>query len=330
MTNNNTKISLDDGIVIEYLVITPTMAKSILEKNVNRSLRPGRVKEYSDAMKAGQWQFNGDTIRLDRNDVLRDGQHRLEACIVANRSFPAVLITGLPPQTQSTMDTGSRRSIADTLKLAGEDHAVLLASVLNLVNFWETSGIMARQSFGALTANNAVDMVRRHEDIRYIVKKVAADKLHVIPSPSSFATAAYIIFESVKGDEAKRKRFDDFINGVMNGFGISGAFDPRAQLRNRFARIQQGTPGRDNEIAASVAWLTIRAWDSWVKDEEVTKLQIGGAIDFSFNKPEHWRTIPNDKIRFSRASNELRAKFGLPVEGIKKPITARSKAKAAA
>lgn len=323
MATANKKIVVGP-ISIEYLTMTPSMAKDILEKNQNRSLRVKRVREYSTALKNSEWQFNGDTIVIDKNDILRDGQHRLEACVSSGVEFDVILVRGVEPKSQTTMDSGSKRTISDTLELAGYDEPQQLAAALALLYYWETQGTLFRHADGALTANKAVAAAQRHPDIYKFIKLVKSDKLHTAPAPSSFIVALYLCHRGAKnlGEDAER-RFNNFTVGMIQGLGLDTAFDPRLQLRNRFQKMKEGEPGRDSLVAASVSWLTIRAWEYYFEEMEVTKFQIGSRADFTFAKHENWRDIPGDKLRFSLANEETLRAAGR----LKAPKTAKSERK---
>jgi len=99
-------------IVVE--TITPEKASSWLAtESPNRRLSEGTVAAYARVMKEGKWQLNGEAVQFDDQGRLLNGQHRLNACIVANTSFNAVVVRGLAPETQRTMDDPRRRSIND-------------------------------------------------------------------------------------------------------------------------------------------------------------------------------------------------------------------------
>ena len=67
----------------DAITITPDEAKRLLEQD-NRNFRKvsrGEVAKYTNSMKEGKWRFNGDSIALDASGLVKDGQHRLIACM---------------------------------------------------------------------------------------------------------------------------------------------------------------------------------------------------------------------------------------------------------
>ena len=67
----------------DAITITPDEAKRLLEQD-NRNFRKvsrGEVAKHINSMKEGKWRFNGDSIALDASGLVKDGQHRLIACM---------------------------------------------------------------------------------------------------------------------------------------------------------------------------------------------------------------------------------------------------------
>ena len=60
--------------------ITPKDAADLLKLNTdNRSQRKGNIERIKRDIKNGQYLLNGDTIVISTENVLLNGQHRLEA-----------------------------------------------------------------------------------------------------------------------------------------------------------------------------------------------------------------------------------------------------------
>lgn len=102
-------------------IITPAKAKMYLERNTNnRHISPKSVAHYSRQMDIGAWKFNGDTIRFLENNVLADGQHRLESIIKTGKPMKCIIVTGLDKDCMSTIDTGRSRRVGDHLRIYGK------------------------------------------------------------------------------------------------------------------------------------------------------------------------------------------------------------------
>lgn len=98
--------------------MTPNLCSEMLTRNpVNRKVDHRLVNQYARDMIAGDWQLNGETICIDWNGCLIDGQHRCLAGIKADKEFETILVTGLPPQSKETIDGGKKRTYGDRLKM---------------------------------------------------------------------------------------------------------------------------------------------------------------------------------------------------------------------
>lgn len=120
---------------MEYkeVVITPEMAKKILENNViNRTLKPHRIKLYAEEMKSGRWQLNGEDIHISKSGNLLDGQHRLLAIIEAGVPVKIGIKTNVSDDV-SIYDRGTPRSTSDILSFRGMDKTLASKTVVSVV-----------------------------------------------------------------------------------------------------------------------------------------------------------------------------------------------------
>ena len=104
----------------EFVNLTPDMAIYILANRNKRNRSIGRdfVKKLYREMVSGRWVgANGQSISIDWNGDLVDGQHRL--CAVYNSNLPFVevnFVSGLDPESFTTIDQGKKRSFTDHLQ----------------------------------------------------------------------------------------------------------------------------------------------------------------------------------------------------------------------
>jgi hypothetical protein len=86
--------------------MTPEKARRLLRKNnSNRTLRPYHVNRIKKLILNGRWRFNGDSIKVDWDGNLQDGQHRLQAIAESNQSCLVVFVTGVDKDAFATIDT---------------------------------------------------------------------------------------------------------------------------------------------------------------------------------------------------------------------------------
>ena len=98
------------------VTISPKMAAAMLgTSSGNRKMRMGYVERLADAMRRGEWRLTNQGIGFDTSGALRDGHHRLSACVRSGVSIRAMLVLGMPETAYQVIDTGATRSYADRL-----------------------------------------------------------------------------------------------------------------------------------------------------------------------------------------------------------------------
>jgi len=103
------------------MTVTPEIAAAWLDSNFgrNRRIDSAVVRHYAEQMRSGKWRYNGDTIKIDTDGNLQDGQHRLSACIVSGRPFDTLVVTGVPVESYITQNTGKPQQAGDVMRLNG-------------------------------------------------------------------------------------------------------------------------------------------------------------------------------------------------------------------
>lgn len=115
--------------ITSVVKVDPALAAEWLTHNTNnRPIRPAVLASYVRDMQAGRWQLTGEAIKFATDGTLLDGQHRLEAVVRSGATVQMFVISGLSPHTREVMDTGSKRTTADALKMNGENNSVALAA----------------------------------------------------------------------------------------------------------------------------------------------------------------------------------------------------------
>lgn len=122
---------------VEYLEITPQMAKEFLGKSEgNPRWKDGRkivniqsVSRIERDIREGNWHPGNNTIAFDANGVLVDGHHRLMAIERAGITVPSVVVWGVDEAGQRHIDDGARRSDAQRI---GVDTTLAAVPVVGL------------------------------------------------------------------------------------------------------------------------------------------------------------------------------------------------------
>ena len=123
--------SLLKGVKTRVDFVTPQMAESYLSHNTeNRKINNGTVRRYYNDIINGKWVLNGEPIVIDRDGVLRNGQHRMMAVVKAGKAIPTVIVEGVDPAAFRSMDTGHLRTPADVLRIDNVPYADVVASII--------------------------------------------------------------------------------------------------------------------------------------------------------------------------------------------------------
>lgn len=246
--------------------ITPDQAFLILtERNPrNRNLRPQHVERYAEAMRRGEWQLNGETLKFDTRENLIDGQHRLAAVVEAGAPQRFMVVRGLAPETQDTVDDGSARTHGDVLAIHGERNANVLASAARNIYAYELIGIPIAHELPQMsrpTKQQILTVLDRHPDMRAATNK----KGILVLSGSQVSTLRYL-FRTVNAEQA-----DEFLALLHSGEGLASD-DPVLALRNRLIASQMATSRLPAKL---VVGYTIRGFNAWRRGERLQRLQWG-------------------------------------------------------
>lgn len=114
------------------ITITPDLAEHILVNvsDTNRARRGASVRKYADDMANGRWRLTGDTIKFGKAGLLRDGQHRLAACVRAGVPFSTFVAFGIDDDAFVAMDIGRNRKGDDTFTIASVPNATTCAAAV--------------------------------------------------------------------------------------------------------------------------------------------------------------------------------------------------------
>lgn len=259
----NTKVAPEPKA--EYETWTPAMAETALQKNmINRTLRPTKVDQYARDMLAGRWNHSAPIV-FDSEGKLIDGQHRLNAQIKADMKMTWLVVRGVPPETQTTIDTGINRSIADILHFGGEKTPQLLAAVSRLAHLIANGRIKTGRY--AVSVEEIMKTLDDHPEIRLSTEIASwARTKGMTPIMPSVLGAAHWMIARVNGvNEANA-----FIHRIAT---LSGEEEgsPVLALARRANEIK-----RQQQRVATKDWLAmvIKAWNYDAINKKVSKLAI--------------------------------------------------------
>ena len=242
--------------------ITPKVAESLLANNKgNRPLNPRVVDRYAADMAAGAWQTNGEPIIVGSDKRLLDGQHRLHAVIKSGVAIEALLVTGIDPEAQRTIDTGFKRGNADHLSMLGIKNATKTASTCRLLFAWEQYRPLGNSPPRPPSVHEMLAVMDRWPCITEAIRLsdlCGKNRNGVHPS-----TLCLFLTLAVSADEGNGNA-EMFVRQFAYGAGLDIG-DPVLHLRNHLtSQLARSIKVIKNQ---HLAWLT-QAWEAFLQGRE--------------------------------------------------------------
>lgn len=264
----------------EIVTVTPERAEELLAHNThNRHIKKSNLQKVTRALVNGEWQLNGEAVKIAVDGTILDGQHRLVAVQQTGVPMKTLLIRGLPNETQETMDTGSPRSAADVLRLRNEENGVILAAIAKKVRLASVYGLKAAVSNSYVVTSS--EIVRTVEDLPHL-REVAKQGMKVAANTGLSGSLAGLLIHTFTGiDETDAAFFfERLITGEMLEQG-----HPIYELRKQLTLVKAI---RGQKSQAYVAAIAIKAWNKYRDGEKVSllKFTVGGASPEAFPEPK--------------------------------------------
>jgi hypothetical protein len=281
---------------VETTEITPDLAKEWMDRHArvvagNRAANGGKARDnrpvrwddvdgYARDMKAGKWDLNGESIKIAWDGTVPDGQHRLRGCVKAGVPFRSVVVTGVDPESQDTMDTGNKRRLSDQLAIAEEENAAVLAGVAKWSLRWlrgiRTSGGSAGYS---PTQPEMLEYIEAAPALRTAAAyAVRARKDFKMVRVSVYAMA-WMVFHGIDWAAA-----EVFLERVADGEDLHSGH-PALGFRNRMINAKAaGEKLTEHQQFA----LMICAWNAFREDRKMSRPQLpqGGLTPRNFPEPK--------------------------------------------
>jgi hypothetical protein len=243
---------------IEEVAVGGTLAQQLLDNNIenNRNIRPGKVDQYVRDMLAGHWPITGETIKVDTNGVLIDGQHRLTAVVEAAKlrpgfTVPMLIARNIDPAVMPVLDTGLSRGLHDMVRVQiGAAQSNLVAAVVRRVLQWEQGNYVGASGRNGGVPTHTEALARLEKDVEGFVGAAARgrDIQQLRLAPGAPSGTAFYLFRQIDTEQAHT-----FFDHLITGENLTGSI---LTLRNRFIRADRL---RAHEYIA----LYVRTWNAW-------------------------------------------------------------------
>lgn len=254
-------------IKTETMMITPEIAARLIAKNSkNRPHNQRRSKALSEAMKRGEWEENGDTIRIAETGRLLDGQHRLWAIVKSGIAQRYIVVSGLKERVFDTIDRGSCRTVGDILSMRGEKNANVLAAAARLLVVYDKTGNPFHGNPEAQpTARESEEFVDSNPILRKIVNEFVRDKWIRRYVGAPLAAMCKFCFLQVDNESAEMF-FDELSSGVVDGAG-----SPVLLLRDR---LMENKASKEKVSKKYLAAITFKSYGYYVGKESRRFLRV--------------------------------------------------------
>lgn len=284
--------------------ITPAIARKLLQDHNadNRPQNKTQIKFYRDVILNGLWHLTHQGFAIDTRGVLQDGQHRLEAlllaCEAAKRDVivPFFVWVGMPVENFKTIDEGMLRNARQLFSKDGEKNASCLQTCVRLV-YYNQDGDARRNARLKLPNQTIVDTFGADADeYRAVTRMAMRDYNKAYLSNSALAAAMYLI-RKINGpdNEFVGQFYDGLITGLIPGTRtVLDDDDPRAVLRKKLSDIKLA--GRAKGIAPNAMTqmgMVIATWNNCVTSRRPRALYFSNESAI----PQPLRCIPGEGIR---------------------------------
>lgn len=200
------------------VVVTPLDADRLLQNNENRKINQNTVLRYALMMEKGEWDWcDGDTpLKVGAGGVLRNGQHRLNAQVLANVTGVYDIRTGVPKESYRVMDSGVMRRASDYF--CGREQATNVSALAKRIVYARYGYIEPTQSMrgagdrGIPTRNEEIIFAEENYDrLRVFVQlAIRVRDQHKRGSVAAFACALWI---SGADDDEIKNFVDSYVEG---------------------------------------------------------------------------------------------------------------------
>lgn len=246
-----------------FEIVTPNMAAEWLRNNpINRKVSAATVDIYAMQIKNGEWQLNGESIKIAEDNTLLDGQHRLSAIVKANIPVKMMVIRNLPKETIKTFDTGRLRSNADNLKIHGfQKDPATVAAAIRLINDFGKDGVYT--DWGQrLTPTQALYFLDNNPGIIHSVERIPFGTMRLMPR--SISVGLHYMFS-----QYDRVKADVFFQQLFSGANLDEK-SPVLMLRSRLnlTKIGGSRSGR-----RQILWFCIRAFKAFCDGKTISFLR---------------------------------------------------------
>ncbi|NBX85728.1 MAG: hypothetical protein EBQ80_00555 [Proteobacteria bacterium] len=283
------------GITFAIEEITPPLAqKWLAECNLgNRPLNKKHVRDLANAMLDGEWMLNGEALVFGRDGRILNAQHRLHACVLANRSFHALVVRGVDPAAFATFDQGRPRKAADVLAINQVGQPNLFSRSLRALMAYQMVLDGRTVNANQLSFRNwqVIEYVKANPEVEDAFKAVEPLFKHKHSGFRPYVAVAFYCLAAEQGHSAKC--ILDFLSKVA--LGDEDLQSPAQVLCDHFDDDANKINKAEYHMVAY-----IRAFNAWVCKKPLAK--VDGSVEITRLGHQRWtsdhpRVIPLSQVK---------------------------------
>lgn len=252
-------------VTVAFVRLTPEMARGLVaQMRGNRKPHRRQVEQITRALKTGEFAFNGESIILDADGRMIDGQHRCLACIAADMPLETIMVSGIRSAAFDTVDQSDRRTAGDVFSINGVPNANATTAALRKIGaHLDHSGLWNISNYAA----SPRELEALHERIGDIsgsvVVGIAGTK--ALSVPGSFLSCVHFLFAKKSRADADR-----FFAALISGENLSSG-DPILRLRHRLAANAGERKAKLSQIEMYAMF--VNAWNAFRRGKTISHLR---------------------------------------------------------
>ena len=256
-------------------LVTGEVAAWLLQLNThNRPLNKNAVAKFKAVLVESRWVNTGEAVIVSREGMLNDGQHRLTAIRDTGIAAEMDVRFGIPREAFHVTGTGTKRTAANVVAIAGHRLATSQAGIARLLWIYDFQ-MMAQHNIKVDT-----DLVLRVVASDPLIGRVA-EKIQRL----KFAPVRTAPFGMILTAAARHAPFEE-----VTGFAeiAAGALcqDEDMAPRRHHVRLRDEALSSRRISQLDVAILTARAWNAWTERRPLSRLIVSDADRTSAGFPK--------------------------------------------
>lgn len=163
---------MSNNMTMTYETVTPEYAQLLLNtcKGQNRNISMNHVQRIAGDISAGNWDANvGSAISIDGNGILRDGQHRLSAIVMAGKPIELWVCRGV--SEKGLYDVTRARSTKDNIAILRHDlpscyrRNTTIGVLRNLIFNSDKNFTRHNGAYGSISVNKMINFIDANRDV---------------------------------------------------------------------------------------------------------------------------------------------------------------------